>query len=615
MVGPGAEREADRIGAMSALLSHRGPDDSGLWTSAGVVLGHRRLSILDLTAAGHQPMQSADGRFCITYNGEIYNYLELKEELQSRGHRFRTRTDTEVLLAAYAEWGPACLGRFNGMWAFALWDSKERKLFLSRDRFGKKPLYTTFDGKGRLYFASEMKALFLVPGMNRTLNEQAVADFCAQRVVSHLEETFVREIHQLAPATSMIWSEGKVEQKSYWSLATLAQVEESKPNLEELADALRDAVRIRLRADTPIGCLVSGGLDSSTIASLMRALCPAERPVHLFTTVTDPPTEEAEGIESLLKKGGFQAHFHTPTARLFWEDLPRLLWHQEQPFADGSMAAHYALMREARLAGVPVLLTGQGGDEIFAGYPTYLWVYLGSQIRRGRWLHAARWAWQAAHAQRLHLSRILFYSLPRSVRSVARRGVMRHNSAWIGPEILSAVRSREEQMSAPSGDELESYLRNSITQWTLPGFLHYEDRNSMAFGVETRLPFLDYRLAEKMFRVHSDEKLLGGTTKSILRQIAKPMVPAEIIQRTAKQGYPAPLSAWLRALKGQIRDVAHSTSAKRCPLVQTSEWGRLVERFFSGSGEEGLDSVWRGLVCILWYERVFTADLQHSNNP
>ena len=259
-----------------------------------------------------------------------------------------------------------------------------------------------------------------------------------------------------------------------------------------------------------------------------------------------------------------------------------------------------------RRAGIPVLLTGQGGDEVFAGYPLYLWVYLGSLLRKGRWRQALQWGGQAAHAQPLSLSRILFYALPRAMRSEARQAWARGRCGWVRRELLSGMKSREEYVDPEVGesDELEEYLRNSLLQWTLPAFLHYEDRNSMAFGVETRLPFLDYRLVEAAFRIPSEEKLKEGKTKKILRDAVRPFVPAPIVERTLKQGYPAPLSAWLKALKKEVREVAHSSVVEDCPILDAPAWNRCLEGFLNGQ-ENQMDAVWRGLVCALWYDRFF----------
>jgi asparagine synthase (glutamine-hydrolysing) len=603
IVGPGGAAEVSLAKAMTDILAHRGPDDSGLWADHDVVLGHRRLSILDLSAAGHQPMTTPDERYFITFNGEIYNYLELRHELTRAGHSFRSGTDTEVLLAAYVHWGEACLSRFNGMWTFAIWDRQERRLFASRDRLGKKPFYY-IQHRDRLYFASEIKALLLVPGLTRTPNAAAIADFCAERVSDHTEQTFIEGVSQLPPAGMLRWRDGVTRIDRYWSVPEPDPDEQL--DLEEIRWLLDDSVRLRLRADTPVGCLVSGGLDSSAIACLMREHHTAETPVHVFTTLTEPANEEAKGVEHVLRKGGFEPHFHTPSARSFWEDLPRLLWHQEEPFADGSMAAHYALMREARSAGVPVVLTGQGADEVFAGYPTYLWVHLGSKLRRGQFDQVLQGMRRThSHLDRRYdqiMAHLAFHALPRRIRAATRRRNARRRLRWLSPDLLSNLRVREDY-GYTGTDDLYSYLRNSVQHWTLPGFLHYEDRNSMAFGVETRLPFLDYRLVEKMFRASSEAKLQDGETKKVLRDAVRHAVPREIVERQAKQGYPAPLAAWLRSLGTEIRDIAHSSVITDFPALNVPVWRQVTEGFLRHENEE-LDAVWRGLVCALWYQQI-----------
>src|SRR5436309_767100 len=265
IVGCGIGEPGSLLRSMISLLSHRGPDDEGIWDGPGVVLGHRRLSILDLSSAGRQPMVSHDQRYHIIFNGEIYNYLEVRDQLSSYGYTFRTQTDTEVLLGAFERWGEDCVTRLNGMWAFAIWDGEEQRLFASRDRFGKKPFYYTVHRETFL-FASEMKALLLVPGLTRTLNPEAVIDFAAERRLAHGERTWIQEIQQLPAASMLLLSHGQINIRPYWSLP-LPDEEQGptrKPRIEMISALLEDAVRVRLRADTPVGCLVSGGLDSST---------------------------------------------------------------------------------------------------------------------------------------------------------------------------------------------------------------------------------------------------------------------------------------------------------------------------------------------------------------
>ncbi len=612
IVGTGSSAQREVLETMSATIAHRGPDGSGVWVSADAALAHRRLSIVDLSSAGRQPMSYAEERFHVTFNGEIYNHVELRSQLEALGHSFHTRTDTEVLLAAYAQWGEACVNRFNGMWAFAIWDARERTLFASRDRFGKKPFYYALHQQ-RLYFASEVKALLGIPGLTFTVNDDALLDFCAERISDHRESTFLREVRQLPAATLLTWREGKLRFRRYWSLpdATRTTVDP-----DEVHSLLESAVDLRLRADTPVGCLVSGGLDSSAIACLIRERRGTATPTHVFTTLTGQPNEEAAGVDHVLQRGGFESHFHTPTARSFWADLPALLWHQEEPFADGSMAAHFALMREARSAGVPVLLTGQGADEVFAGYTTYLWIFLAELVRRGDRSALPRLA-LAARQQRLPLysvlAHVLFHLTPRRMRAEVRRGRTKRMLRWLAPELRDRFQPRE-LASPDQRDDLNGALRQSVSAWTLPGFLHYEDRNSMAFGVETRLPFLDFRLAELLFSLASDAKLSGMVTKHLLREAVRPVVPAPIVNRLAKQGYPAPLGRWLRELEAEVLDVAHSSAAVDAGFLDVAAWRQTVRAFLSGR-DEALDATWRGLICVLWHDRVLRRSERSPSPP
>jgi asparagine synthase (glutamine-hydrolysing) len=346
---------------------------------------------------------------------------------------------------------------------------------------------------------------------------------------------------------------------------------------------------------------VSGGLDSSLIACLMRKHSSSVAPIHLFSTVTDPPCDEGRRLRHLLETPGFNAHYDTPTAYSFFNDLPRLLWHQEEPFADGSMAAHYALMRVAREAGIPVLLSGQGADEVFAGYDSYLWVHIGTLLRRGRWKEALSFARSTRVHQALDLNAIAAHALPPVARLMARHIRAKRKLEWVNPDLVT----RDAMFRGEYGD-LEEYQRLSIEAVTLPGFLHYEDRNAMAFGIETRLPYLDHRLVERVFSLSAAIRLSGGRTKSLLRQIASPLTPREIVSQVKKQPYPAPLEGWLRTLAPRIDEIAYSSTISECPIIAGDKWIKLWEQFRSTDSNR-IEGIWRGLITALWYERVFMA--------
>jgi asparagine synthase (glutamine-hydrolysing) len=546
-------------------------------------------------------MLSSCGRYVMVYNGELYNYLELRADLETRGAVFRGNSDSEVLLAAYVEYGEDCLRRFNGMWAFAIWDCERRSLFASRDRFGKKPFYYA-ELPGRLMFASEIKAILATGQISPTPNPVAVADFCAERVSDHRADTFFQGVRQLPPASCLRWQAGQVTVRPYWILPEDSGEAMTPQQLADIRECLSHAVRLRLRSDTPVGVLLSGGLDSSGIACLAAEFSTA--PLHAFSTLDRQPVEEAAGIAQVLAKHGNMVPYRDqPEAACLADELDACLWHQEEPFADGSMLAHFRLMRLASQAGVKVLLTGQGADEVFGGYPGHLQIHLAGLIARRDWRQAWDfWNAVSASGQRLSLPSVLGYALPSALAGPLRRQRCQRGLDWLVEGFDTASPAIAAGYARKAGaDALNSALRESITRRTLPGFLHYEDRNSMAFGVETRLPYLDYRLVEKVLPLAGQDKLQGGVTKALLRAALAEAVPTAIVQRTAKQGYPAPLAAWLRHSPPALADTWLALAAA-CPLLRFERWQRRYQAFMAGRDEE-LPATWRGLVLAAWHRR------------
>jgi asparagine synthase (glutamine-hydrolysing) len=604
IVGEGAEHQLAALARMSERIAHRGPDDSGVWTSAHVALAHRRLSIIDLSHDGHQPMTSDCERYSIVFNGEIYNYRELRSELEAAGEIFRGGSDTEVLLVALRRWGADALSRCNGMWAFALWDARKRTLFAARDRFGKKPFYYALH-QGRFHFASEIKALLAVPGFVTKPEPSAVADFAAERISDHVETTFFSGVLQLLPAHVLTYRDGSVSTSSYWSLPIVENGDYRAADADEIRDTLKSAVELRLRADTSLGCLLSGGLDSSTVTCLTQELTSNPNARHAFSTVYDKAYAEADGIPAVREiHPEIVFHPDRPTAEQFWRDLPEVLWHQEQPFGDASMIAHYNLMRLARRNNVPVLLSGQGADEVFAGYPGYLWTYLGSRLRLGDLGAFLCFFRDAARYQSVPLKSVALNALPPFLVPTAKRfsGIM--SLDWLAPEFRKTTANIFHSSDRyPNADPLDQALLQSIEVRTLPGFLHYEDRNSMAHGVETRLPFLDYRLAELLFRQPPAAKVAGGMSKRLLRDAAKGSTPDAIRLNTLKTGYPAPLEEWLKA---RPLELTASVEAKECPLLDWPVWDKLTRRFLAGE-RELLTTAWRGFIIARWHAMFFGA--------
>jgi asparagine synthase (glutamine-hydrolysing) len=577
--------------AMLDALRHRGPDDEGYvivesgrrraspyrgrHTVAGVPhpafpaelsagcdlgLGHRRLAILDLSSAGHGPMPSPDGHRWITFNGEIYNYLELREELKGLGHSFATATDTEVILAAWDEWGPQCLPRFNGMWAFALYDGQRNVLFCARDRFGVKPLHY-HAAAGLFAFASEIKGLLAHPAVPRRPRESALHDFLVAGSIHEDAETFYEGIHTLAAGhhlTLDLSSRALAIERWY----TLPQERERPEEAGEMGALLADSVRLRLRSDVEVGTCLSGGLDSSSIVALTARLREGDRGRRSFSIVySDPGLDESAHVDTVVSATGVDAARATPTSADLLRDLPDLVRHQDEPFPSASVYSQWRVMALAREARVPVLLDGQGADEVLAGYHYHYGPYLaGVAARRG--LPAA--LREAARARRatgrpwsFFLGLLAYHAVPlpdalraRAVRAAATQG--RVPPALIARE-FAAQGGAASQRHRPRTD-LHSELRGGLQATSLPPLLRYEDRNSMAFSVEARMPFLDYRLVERAAALPASTLMRDGWTKAVLRDAMKGIVPDSVRCRRDKLGFATPERRWLREIAPQVRE-------------------------------------------------------------
>jgi len=408
-------------------------------------------------------------------------------------------------------------------------------------------------------------------------------------------------VRQLPPATSAWLENGQLQLNRYWDLPT----DEAAPGglnlVEDVAALLEDAVRLRLRSDVPVGVLLSGGLDSSGVTCLAARLAVTQ--LSAFSTIDANPPEEAAGIDAVLAlHPGLRLHRDSPDEGCLDTDLADCLWHQEEPFADGSMLAHFRLMRMARTAGVRVLLTGQAADEVFAGYPGFLAMQLGGLLRTGRIAEAiAFFSAKRASGQKAPLKGSLGHALPERAGAWLRRKRARNGLDWLAEGWDRPSSDVIGGYGHGNGDPVNDALRSCLRKRTLPGFLHYEDRNSMAFGVETRIPFLDHRLVEKVLPLPGAVKLEKARSKSLLRAALTPSVPTTIVSRLAKQGFPAPLSRWLRMVP-PVRQRERMDVVAACPMVDCDLWRVRFQRFMSGDEQE-LVAVWRGLVLALWYQR------------
>ena len=619
--------DSARVNSLFSLLHHRGPDDRG-WLAldrGGVrtgcdpqdllgdaVLLHTRLSILDLSAAGHQPMSTPDGRFHLSFNGEIYNYVELRDELELLGRAFRSGTDTEVLLAAYAEWGATSFERLVGMFAISLVDADRRVLVLARDHFGIKPLYyAKLDGG--LAFASEIPPLLELQGSSRRANPQRVFDYLRFGRTDHGAETMFEGILQVEAGHYIevpLDTPNRLVERQYWSL-------EPQPvdglSLDEAADRLHelflDSVRIHLRSDVPVGAAFSGGVDSSANVAAMRRLSGPELELHTFSYLADDPVlNEERWVQLVAREAGAVTHTVETSPQELLSDIDRLITIQAEPFGGTSIYAQYRVFRLAREAGIKVMLDGQGADELFAGYRNYLAYRVSGLLARGRLLAAARLLQAVSSLPGASpsgvLGRAAGHALPDRAQSGARR-LTRHR---LVPEWLDQrwLRSHDVTLSDPgrtSHRSLREYRLDTV-RTGLRELLRYEDRNSMASSIESRVPFLTPALAEFALGM-PDEYLIDsdGTGKLVLRRSLRGLVPDPILERRDKIGFATPEASWLRTLAPWVEQVFASDSGRADSLLRLAVVRSRWEQMSDGTRPYE-PAAWRWLNLIRWADRL-----------
>jgi asparagine synthase (glutamine-hydrolysing) len=635
---------------MSRLLRHRGPDDEGIvlvdarggvaralggpdtpadvyaaglpWTPGrgadgtsvpaggfGLGLVHRRLSIVDLTPSGHGPMSDPTRRDWITYNGEIYNHVELRRELEAKGETFLGTSDTEVILAAYRRWGRDCLARFNGMFAFALWDGQRRELFCARDRLGVKPFYYQFDGQ-RFAFASEPKALVLTQAARIQARPAAIRDLLVLDWVDHGAETFFEGLWQLPGGHGLTLSERGLGIQAWWSLDPHRRATGDRREWDrEFERLFTDAVTVRLRADVEVGSCLSGGLDSSAVVT--TAARHAGQPVHAFTCAYDegPAWDERPYVRAVVDACGATSHLVVPDGNDFWTVFDRVQESQDEPTAGPGLYSQWKVMELAHREGLKVLLDGQGGDETLAGYFRYLPIRLRDLLVTGdlpAWFRLF-----GPVADRLGTLTTLALMkepwLPKGLVEPLRRRF----GAGKDRVVLPALREmRTDPPPGPPrefGTHLARQLAFDTLQRLLPSLLRYEDRNSMAHAIETRLPFLDYRLVEFAFALPDDQKLDGETTKAILRRALADRIPASVLERRDKMGFETPTDVWLRARHaGELRRRLLAEG----PLRDWMDHELLkdeLDAYLAGTRPIGLQ-VWRWLSLEAWSRRFVASD-------
>lgn len=611
-------RTVDRevLGRMTDALSHRGPDDRGLWLEPGVGLGHRRLSIIDL-AGGHQPMAAAADQLWVTYNGEIYNYLELRADLLAQGCRFATQSDTEVLLQLCEARGEACLTQLNGMFAFGLWDRRRQRLLAARDHLGIKPFYYYADGEVFL-FASEIKSLLEYPGLRAELDPEALQDYLDLQYCLG-DKTLFRGIKRLLPGHYLVWEEGQLRIGKYWDVDFAAgegyQEEQFVP---QLADLLGDAVRLQLRSDVPVGTHLSGGLDSSAIACL--AARQLAGPLQVFTGGFRDHARYDESAYARLVARELGAVYHEvfPSAADLAATFGRLIHFLDEPIAGAAVFPQYFLS-ELASRHVKVVLGGQGGDEIFGGYARYLVAYLEACLQQAiygpgpasmvRGVSLASLEPSLSYLRGYEPTIMKYFGQDLFADPADRYYLLLKRSQdmegvlvgdWQAPGYSTRECFRAEFM-APRTEALIDRMLYMDLKNHLQSLLQLEDRTSMAVSLESRLPLLDHRIVDQVFAVPAQQRFADGRPKYLLRRALQGIVPQPILDRRDKMGFPVPIFEWF---KGELR-----------PFVEDILLGQTTRQrgFFAMAGVEACirgeqpigRTVWGLLSLELWFRAYF----------
>jgi asparagine synthase (glutamine-hydrolysing) len=591
----------DLLVEMTERIVHRGPDDFGLHETDAASLGHRRLSIIDLEH-GHQPFSNEAGDRHLVYNGEVYNFRELRAELQALGATFRTSCDTEVVLAAYEQWGATCVERFNGMWAFAILDERAGQLVLARDHLGIKPLYFAESG-GRFLFASEAKALLADPSLEPAVDTDRLAGYLLLGLHDHDDRTFFEGIRQVLPATVVtVGLDGdKSHERRYHRYWEPKLSRDAPADPASFRAAFERAVQRRLVADVTVGTCLSGGLDSSSIVCVMSRQLREGAPdsasmgdqLRTFSAVFDgDPIDEQEYIRPVLAASGAASDFVRPQSGELFEDLPLMVWHQDEPMVSSGPYAQYRVMQLAQ-GKAKVLLDGQGGDELLAGYVPYQYVYLRQLAARrdlGRFARESR----AAMDVLTPIVRQKFADRRRRVDPAV------YCRPLLGdPSRSSAARAADTRTHV----DLKRRLAQDLTTYSLPSLLRYEDRNSMAWSIESRPPFLDQELVELVLSLPEDAIIRDGWSRFILREALKGILPDIVRLRRKKIGFTTPEMRWLRKERALVQGIFRSPSFCSRPYWDGPSIARAFHAACNGELEES-PFFWRALNAEAWM-RVF----------
>ena len=586
------------IETMLGRIKHRGPDGLFYWEEGNIAFGHARLSIIDLSTDANQPMIDPSTGNVIIFNGEIYNYLEIKKAIGSR-YQFKTDSDTEVILAAYNVYGIEFFKELRGMFAFALLDKKTNKVLLARDRFGIKPLYYRIVNKAFI-FASEIKAIINVNNIQEQINELKAYEFLGNCQMDTNDHTLFKDVQQLLPA-HYVWvrHDGHMETPvEYWELPEPGGRHFDQKATEEFLNIFNETIRLHLRSDVPVGSFLSGGLDSSSVTCFALKNM-QQSTLHTFSAVLPYFHPENVLIKDVIATSDrVTPHQFLLSGENFFDDIPDLIYHHDEPTMDGSMYAHYKLCQIAKQNNIKVLLSGSGGDELFGGYASHIHAYhakLFSGLRFGKYLQNINKVNKSASISYSKLLiKSLYENIPISIRQMIKNKQIQKKiqHLTISPPFPHYYHRHK--------DPYFANLINNYKSWTAPPFLHYEDRNSMAFGIEARVPFFDHKLIEFILQF-TPEDIIEGNSKSILRNSFKGIVPNVVLEQKGKYGFPSPIDHALK--NNQEAKSFFYDHYKETPLLSANETAHLAKNFYNASGDVSI--FWRTLSYIIWYQVYF----------
>jgi asparagine synthase (glutamine-hydrolysing) len=597
------------------ILRHRGPDDFGYYKDDKVELVFNRLSIIDLSENAHQPMSNEKGDIWLIFNGEVYNYLELSNELKLRGHKFKSNSDSEVVIHAYEEFGIDCQLKFNGMWSFVIYDKRKNKLFCSRDRFGEKPFYYYIDNN-KIIFASEIKAI-LKAGVKAEPNEKQVFNYLAYAQLDTSSETMFRDIFQILPAHYMVIENGSSNIARYWGLKNEKNKDDLLIGEEELLSRFRDlffsSIKLRLRSDVPLGILLSGGLDSSAIVSSINYIFKEENlPLHQIKTFTasykKEQIDESAYAKEVVRGTNIPNILVFPNSnRNIGKDIEKVIYQQDEPTQSMTVFAHWYLMEEIKKHDIKVIISGQGSDEMLGGYlEVFMGYYLKDLLlncRYSKYIDEVKQLKRKSHMPyKIIILQFMKALVSRRLGLIIKSYFRDRGISFLKPEFVkNNWKSYDYRPTMTKYSNLNEGLFRLFTRESLPLILHYEDRNSMAFSIEQRTPFLDYRLVEFLFGLSNKQKIDGGISKVILRKALKDILPRMIINRYSKLGFAVPQANWIKEMGDYIKDILGSIDFQQRVYWDSAKVRILCSDQLNNNTEIS-PFLWRVIACEIWHK-------------